>query len=614
MNRLLLFPALLTLYFQFITAEIAAQVPLPPYLQWEGKSVSLISLINDKWITPSEKSGFERTPDYNETKVWLQKLVKASPYLSITTVGKTAGGHDILMVRASKDKAFLKGAVTDKPLLLIQCGIHAGEIDGKDAGLMLLRDIAQKGKHYLIDKVNLLFIPILNVDGHERTSPYNRINQRGPSNMGWRTNAQNLNLNRDYVKLDTREIRSMIEVINKYHPDLYFDIHVTDGVDYQYDITYGFHTEAHSPSIGKWLTANFRPFVDSALTGMGHIPGPLMFPVNDKDFTAGNLDFIFPPEFSHAYGDLINLPTILVENHSLKPYRQRVLGTYVFMEAALKLLAAKSASLKTAVHQDKSHISKNIPLSFVLPNDTASQSLNAPWNASPSSATEDSMILLGIQSAEVTSPVTGGKYVQWLGGATTMKIPVHKNNRPANYVTKPKAWLLPPGYDELVERLKIHGLKMSVLDTAEMINVQMLRVINPQFNRTLNEGHFKVKAGFETETGIRLFPKGTVRIPSDQPLSNLAAFLLSPQCESSLFQWGFFPGLFTRTEYIEGYIMEPYAKQMLDKSPQLQKDFELFKKNNPSQATNQRAILEWFYKQTPFYDKNYLLYPVAGEM
>ena len=163
------------------------------------------------------------------------------------------------MVIASQDKTFDKAALRSsaKPLLLVQAGIHAGEIDGKDAGMMLLRDIAFGNKKDLLKNVNLLFIPILNVDGHERVSPYNRPNQRGPENMGWRANARNLNLNRDYTKLDSEEIRAVVQVMSDYNPSFYVDLHVTDGADYQYDITYG--NVEYSPAIAQWLDADLSP-------------------------------------------------------------------------------------------------------------------------------------------------------------------------------------------------------------------------------------------------------------------------------------------------------------------------------------------------------------------
>ena len=199
-----------------ISLSSAAQSFLPPVMDWHGRSESFIAQSNNPWITTAEKSGFQTTPDYKETMSWFKKLAAASPLLTMVSIGKSVEGRDIYMIIASTEKnttaAALKKSV--KPILLVQAGIHSGEIDGKDAGMMLLRDIAFGNKKSLLDKVNFLFIPILNVDAHEHSSPYNRPNQRGPQNQGWRTNAQNLNLNRDYAKIDTREIRSVIKLMN----------------------------------------------------------------------------------------------------------------------------------------------------------------------------------------------------------------------------------------------------------------------------------------------------------------------------------------------------------------------------------------------------------------
>ena len=206
---------------------------LPPLVEgaraWNGKSRGLIAKPEDPWVTPSERTGLTGTPRYDETLAWLRSLVAAAPELSLQSLGKSEEGRDIWMVIASRERAFGSSELrrAGKPSLLAQAGIHAGEIDGKDAGLMLLRDMTVGGsKRELLDRANFLFIPILNVDGHERSSPYGRINQRGPVEMGWRTNAKNLNLNRDYAKLDTPEVRAVVAAINAYEPDLYFDLEV----------------------------------------------------------------------------------------------------------------------------------------------------------------------------------------------------------------------------------------------------------------------------------------------------------------------------------------------------------------------------------------------------
>ena len=345
--------------------------PLPPAPPWDGKSQALIVSGDDPWVTPAERTGLTATPGYDETVAWLQRLVTAAPQLSMVSLGVSPEGRDIWMVIASAEGAFTPAALkaTGKPTLLAQAGIHAGEIDGKDAGLMLLRDLTVRGtRARLLKGANFLFVPILSVDGHERSSPYGRVNQRGPVETGWRTNARNLNLNRDYAKLDTPELQAVVRAINQWDPDLYLDIHVTDGIDYQYDITFGY-TGQHglSPSIAAWLDKRLTPALNKDLAAMGHIPGPLIFAVDNRDPSKGIVAWTAGPRFSTGYGDARHLPTVLVENHSLKPYKQRVLGTYVLLEGSLRTLARYAGSLRRAIIADRTRTPELVPLTWQAP-------------------------------------------------------------------------------------------------------------------------------------------------------------------------------------------------------------------------------------------------------
>ncbi|MCP4661468.1 MAG: M14 family metallopeptidase, partial [bacterium] len=238
-------------------SALTAEPPLPPAPPWDGASRALVVEDDDPWITPAEASGLRRTPDYETTFAWLRRLVATSPELAMISFGKSGEGRDLWLVVASADRVFTPAGLrrTGKPIVLVQAGIHSGEIDGKDAGMMLLRDMTVRGtKRSVLEAVQWLFVPILSVDGHERSSPYSRINQRGPEEAGWRTNARNLNLNRDYCKADTPEIQAMLGLLNTWGPDLYVDVHVTDGIDYQYDVTWGANGfSGYSPSIAKWL-------------------------------------------------------------------------------------------------------------------------------------------------------------------------------------------------------------------------------------------------------------------------------------------------------------------------------------------------------------------------
>ncbi|MEN7547084.1 M14 family metallopeptidase [Rapidithrix thailandica] len=598
-----------------------AQEILPPNLSWKGKSEKLIVKKKHPWITPAEQSGFERSPSYLETVQWFQKMADASELIEMRSIGKSYNGRDIYMITASleKEKSPETLSRSPKPLLLVQAGIHAGEIDGKDAGMMLLRDIAFGPKKGLLQNVNFLFVPILSVDGHERSSSFNRVNQRGPHNMGWRTNARNQNLNRDYTKLDTKELRAVLQVIRQYHPDLYIDIHVTDGADYQYDITYGhIGTHGYSPAIANWLKTQYTPAVNQGLQAMGHIPGPLLFALNYRDFSQGNIEYTFGPNFSHGYGDLRHLPTILVENHSLKPFRQRVLGTYVFLENTLEVLAKQHQSLQQAIASDQQRRPQQIPLTWQVPQ------LNNPTNFGDARAVSlkpqeaitppDTLNFLGIASEIKTSEITGGEYLRWLGQPKTMKVVNYVMSQASSFVERPKAYWIPAAWQDVIQRLKIHGMEMETLKEAKEVTVEMYRIQEHQLSSSPKEGRVQVKGKAVPEMYKEIFPAGSVRIDTDQPLGDLAALLLEPGSPDSFFQWGFFLEIFSRTEYIEAYAIEPLAQKMLEESPEVRKKFEQKKKQDPEFAANPRAILNWFYQQSPYYDQRYLLYPVGREL
>ncbi|SOE20810.1 Zinc carboxypeptidase [Spirosomataceae bacterium TFI 002] len=599
------------LLFSFTISCALAQTTaqLPPILKWSGKSEKHIRQNGDKWITPAERSNFDSTALIDETIGYFERLATSSNLVSVEMVGQSSGGKPIHLIKVSKDKSFHNFPNNNKPILLAQAGIHAGEIDGKDASMMLVRDLVAS-KSNLLDKVNLIIVPVFNVEGHERISQFNRMNQRGPLNMGWRTNGKNLNLNRDYTKAETLEMATMIEVINAYKPSLYLDIHVTDGADYQYDITYGYLGEhGYSPNISKWLNSTLRPFVDNGLKAEGHIPGPLLFAKNGENFDDGNLDYTFNPDFSHAYGDAIHLPTVLVENHSLKPFKQRVLGTYVLMESCLKLLAKENTSLAKAIDSDKSSKKENIGVNWVFSN-TSEVSNTNPWNAenknAKSVATE---IHLGVKHKGVTSEITGKTYSAWTGVKEEKEIAVFRNSIAKDQIKLPKAYVVPAFQDEVIEKLLIHHIDFELIENDTTISATGYEMSNPKFANSPFEGRIKVNADLSEKTVTKKIPAGSLLVHSNQEKFTLAALLLEPSSPSSLFQWGFMNHIFNRTEYIESYAMEPYMAAVLEQNQEIKTAFEQ-KMKDESFAKNPRAIFEWFYTQSPFDDETYLQYPI----
>ncbi|HMJ07094.1 MAG TPA: M14 family metallopeptidase [Chthoniobacterales bacterium] len=586
-----------------ITAA-ASEPVLPPLLPWAGKSRALMVAKDDPWITPAERAELRTTPSYDETVSWLKKLVAAAPeQLHLLSLGKSPEGREIWMVIATQEKEFTPAALRagGKPTVLAQAGIHAGEIDGKDAGLMLLRDMTVRGtKRDLLTHANFLFVPIFNVDGHERSTRFGRVNQRGPEEMGWRTTSRNLNLNRDYAKADSPEMRAMIAALNQWTPDLYLDLHVTDGADYQYDITFGSNLRSgHSPAIAAWLEKVFTPAVTRDLTAAGHTPGSTdvanWIDENDwrKGIKGGNAD----PRFSTGYGDVRHLPTVLLETHSLKPYEQRVLGTYVYLESALRTAGQGAAGLRQAIESDRKRRAPSIPL---------------VWDLDPKAPLE-TVNFAGVEARALLSAISGSVRLEFTGQPVTAQIPLQREDHVATAVKRAKAYWIPPAWAEVIERLQLHGIQCERIEESREVKVTMDRLEEIKFEEKPFEGHMRVTTKPVPEKRSMRFAQGAVRVPTDQPLGDLAAILLEPASPDSFLQWGFFDEVMQETEYIEPYVIEPMAERMLAADPKLAEEFQ--EKLEKDSAFRGSAVerLRWFYARTPFVDERWKLYPIARE-
>jgi murein tripeptide amidase MpaA len=572
---------------------------LPPVIPWKGKSLSLALDPGHRWATPAEQARFERTPRYDETVAYLERLVAAAPELRLVSLGKSPEGRDVWMVIASEERAFTQEALlaSGKPTLFAQACIHAGEMDGKDAGLMLLRDMTVRGtKRSLLGRANFLFVPMLSTDGHERFSRFARINQRGPEESGWRTTAQNLNLNRDYAKLDSPELRAVVRALDGWRPDLYLDLHVTDGMDFQYDVTWIFNgPHAWSPAIARWLEQRWAPHTTRGLEEMGHVPGPYLTLREDTDPAKGIVDLTAGIRFSQGYGTARHLPTVIIETHSLKPYAQRVLGTYVVLEASLALIGAEKDTLRRAIREDEARRPGLVPLD---------------WKDSDKQGT---IKIKGIDFRISDSPVSGHKRVEWTGRPTDMTLPVQRLDAPGTTAPRPTAYWVPAAATDVIERLALHGIRMERLVKAREADVEMDRFSEVTFDAEPFEGRVRVAAKASPEKRRERFAPGSVRVPTDQPLGTLAVLLLESASPDSFFQNGFFHWALQRTEYAEGYIMEAMAERMLAEEPALRAEFEKALRDDPKFAASPARRLDWFYQRTPYFDERWRLYPVARE-
>ncbi|EJL31862.1 M14 family metallopeptidase [Novosphingobium sp. AP12] len=573
-------------------AEPSPPAVLPPALAWSGASEKLVVPAGDPWITPAEAAGFRTTPRYDEVRGWLDKLVQASPLIHVESFGKTGEGRDLLMVRASKGGS-------GKPVVLVQAGIHAGEIDGKDAGLMLLRDIAMRGKQGLLDKVDLIFVPILNIDGHERASPWNFLHVRGPEAKGTEGNARGINLNRDYAKLDTPEVRAMVALLRRLDPALYIDCHVSGGFDMQYDVTYtyaGWGKYARHRATALWLEQRFGPSVKAALTRAGHEPAIYPSPVDTRDPTKGIRYSPEGPRYSTGYGDFIGVPTVLVENHMLKPYRQRVLGTYVLLEAALKLAAQDAGRIAEAKTIDRA----DRPVQLLTRWTPAQQPIG--WLDR----------FKGVAFETYPSPATGRMEQRFTGRRITFRMPIIGQDA-VESVRLPQAWLIPAAQTEVIEKLRLHGIDLETLPEDRTLPVDRVRLHDVKL-ASARDGRIPVEARFTHELAEATIPAGTMRVPADQPLGLLAAALLEPESQDSFLAWGLFPEVLTATAGTEDFVMAPILDALLASDANVRGDFDRKLAADPAFVKDAGARMRWLAAKLPHRRAVGQTYPVEREM
>ena len=562
---------------------------------------------NENWDTYYEKSGKKATPRYAETIEYCRRLDEASPWIRHTNFGKSAQGRDLPLLIASKHGVFTPAKAErarreGDVVLLIQAGIHSGEIEGKDAGLMLFRDIAVTKKFpELLDHVTVLFIPILNVDGHERFGPYNRINQNGPEEMGWRTTANGLNLNRDYLKADSEEIRAWLRLFNEWLPDFFVDSHTTDGADYQYVMTYIIDIFGNmAPTLTDWARDVYVAGMKATMDAAGYPLCPYVYLVKWPDPKSGIVTWVSTPRFAQGYTSIQNRPGVLAETHMLKEYSERVTGTYEMFKQTIELLGRERKGLRDAIAAADAWTASEkfrqeaFPLRFAL---DRSESLMIDFK--------------GVAYDTAKSDLTGGTWYQFSGKPETFKIPYFSKQNVTVTTQLPEAYIIPPEWGSVIDRLAVHGIEFKRLGRPETLEVQSYRFTNPEWQEAPYEGRHPVKFDVESITETRTYPAGSVVIDMAQRRSQVAAHVLEPTGPDSYVQWGFFDPIFEQKEYTDAYVMERKAREMLEKDAALKKAFEDKQASDPEFAKHPGWIINWFYQHSPYWDDRKDVYPVG---
>ncbi|MCI0351869.1 MAG: M14 family metallopeptidase [Acidobacteriales bacterium] len=569
------------------------------------------------WQTPSEKSGYRTTPRYDETMAYLRRVAAAAPgQVKIESFGKTGEGRDLVAVIVSRDGNFDPAALhrAGRPIVLLQNAIHAGEMDGKDACLALLRDmVVTKTKASLLEHAVIVIMPIYNADGHERVSAYNRINQNGPEEMGWRTNAVNLNLNRDYMKADAVETRAFLRLWNRWLPDYFVDNHVTDGADYQYDITYAVDTGPDVPAaIAQWQHNSVIPYLEKSVSPTGHVIGPYISLVDDADPAKGLVINQDNPRFSTGYALVQNRPSLLVEMHMLKDYKTRVTGNYEIMRALLEVInrdarqivqnnrEADAAAAALAKSQDA-----KFPLRLVASKETV------PFR------------FRGFKFERTPSEISGKTWIQYGIQAVELDLPISARLEVTTTVAPPAAYLVPAQWTDVIDRLTAHGIRLRRTTRAWSGEVEAYRCEGLNWRQRPFEGRHpqaSIADGGSQEGAVPncrrvreqlSFPAGSALVPLDQRAAKVAIHLLEPEAPDSLLAWGFFDAIFEQKEYAEDYVLEKLAREMLAKDAKLKEEFESKLASDKEFAANPSARLNFFFRRSPWWDPRLGLYPVA---
>ncbi|MBB6064957.1 hypothetical protein HNR76_001515 [Pseudoxanthomonas broegbernensis] len=555
--------------------------------------------------TVAERSGFQRTGRYGEVPALAAAFQARWPdRVRAFDFGTTPEGRPMQVLVVTATGAFDPAQARRRglPVVLVQGGIHAGEIDGKDAGFLALRQVLEgQAARGAMDRLVWLFVPVFNVDGHERFGAWNRPNQRGPEEMGWRTTAQGYNLNRDYLKADSPEMQAMLRLVREWDPLAMVDLHATDGAQFEHDVSIQVEPLHAGDEALRTAGRAWRDGVIADLARQGSLPLDFYpsFVVED-DPASGFVDDVPPPRFSHGYFLLRNRLGMLVETHSWKPYPERVRITRNTIVSVLERMAAHGAQWRRLAEAADARAARL--------GGTASP---LDWAATDRSRT---IRFRGYAYTHTPSEVSGAPMTRYDESTPQLwRVPLRDQLAPSLVVAAPGAgYLVPPAWAARVRPLlETHGVIFQRLEAAwTQAPVAAFRADAARFAGSSSEGRQRLALDGSWRAETRDVGAGALYVPITQPLSRLVLALLEPQAPDSMAAWGAFNNAFERKEYMEDYVAEDVARQMLDADPALRARFQRRLAEDAAFAGDPAARLDFFYRRHSSWDERHGLYPV----
>lgn len=546
---------------------------------------------------------FEQNPNttatWHEAIAYYTQLSEFSKSFTISPFGMTDCGQPLHEAIFSSDGDYDPTSIRQKNRLVVMVlnAIHAGEPCGVDASMLLLRDLAIFPSQFeWAADIVLVVVPIYNVGGALNRNSVSRVNQNGPEAYGFRGNARNLDLNRDFIKCDSRNAQSFSQLFHKWQPDLLIDNHTSNGADYAHTMTLlATQADKLTPPLGTWLRYQFLPEV---FAGMDSAGWPLTPYVNARTTPDAGIDgFLDLPRYSSGYAALFHTPAVMAEAHMLKPFQDRVRSTYDLMKTLLNTAARQKEELKNARAE-----AQTVALS--------QDSFAINWTTDPSRS--DSITFMGYEAAYKTSLVSGKPRLYYdREKPWTKKIPYFQFFKPSEIVSKPKAWLIPQAWGEVVDRLRLNGVTLKRLKYDQEVLAEQYRIESFETLPSPWEGHYQhrnVKVSLETVRTVG--KKGDWLVEADQPGLRYLVETLEPQAPDSWFCWNFFDAILSQKEHFSAYVFEDIAAQLLEEREELREALEYRKASDEAFRESPRAQLEFIYRNSSHYEPSHRAYPV----
>ena len=551
-------------------------------------------------LTPFEKND-NHTATYDEAIDYYQKLANQYGTVNMVEEGLTDSGKPLHTVIISETPVInrKKARQHNKAVLLINNAIHAGEPCGVDASMMLARELATTHKE-LLKEVVVVIIPFYNIGGVLNRNSHTRANQNGPESYGFRGNARNYDLNRDFIKCDTENARSFAKLYQKWRPDVFVDNHTSNGADYKYTLTLIPTQSNKLPSaMQQYMDDKLLPSLFSEMKKTDWEMTPYVYPRTTPD--EGIRAFLDSPRYSSGYASLHFAYSFMPETHMLQPFAGRVKSTHTFLHTMLD-----------HINQNKNEIvaSRKRALEEIQ----NSKTLSVDWTLDQSK--HDSLLFKGYTPTMIASKVTGGERLYYDHDKPFEKnIPFWKYYKASQKVDIPEAYVLPQSYRHLADLMRIHGVEIETLSSDKIIAVDQYKIIDFKTGSNPYEGHYLHSNVSVEKSSMQVqYKKGDFLISTSQDAIQYIVHVLEPQSKDSFFAWNYFDSILQQKEHFSAYVFEDRAYELLQTDASLKKAFEDKKSTDVEFAKDSRAQLDFIYHHSPHYEKTHRVYPVGKVM